>query len=483
MAQQAGFQQNLPPTIDIPLIGLPLQRGTGTGDQRYVNVIFEKIKNPLTGGETAYVIKRPGLENFSQPPAGAAVGRGLYYWKGSDKIYSVFGDKLYSNTTEKATLATSTGRVWFTETSPTSSTRLLIVSDGTDLYHIETNDTVTQIDENDDAQFPQANLGCVVFFDTYIFLGQSDGEIWNTDPDDFINWVGTATEDADSYGDELVALARQRDQIVALGGFSTEFYFDNGTTPSPLLRIQQNSLTMGCAHKNSVAAAGDYLVWVGQCPAQGLGGRSVWLLDNLDARKVSTPVIERFLNAEGSSISSCTAWIESVGGHILYVLNLSSANRTFVYDLEMKMWSEWSDTTGTAKFPGLAATSDDDGVVYVQDAANGRIYKLLTTIYQDSASNFPVILQTDNYDFGTPFAKFQDGLWLVGDNGTSTISVAEADDDYATFNTGRDLDITATRKFLPEGGMFFSRAYKLTYTQNAPLRLQKLVLKLTVGNS
>ena len=129
----------------------------------------------------------------------------------------------------------------------------------------------------------------------------------------------------------------------------------------------------------------------------------------------------------------------------------------------------------------MAATSKN-GTVYIQDAANGRIYTLSPTTYQDNGSNFTVTIQTDNYDFGTPFAKFQSGFWLIGDNTTGTINVSEYDDDYTTELTARTIDMTQTRKFLGEGGMFFQRAYKLEYTQNAALRLQKIVVKLEVGN-
>jgi len=38
-----------------------------------------------------------------------------------------------------------------------------------------------------------------------------------------------------------------------------------------------------------------------------------------------------------------------------------------------------------------------------------------------------------------------------------------------------------THKFLAEGGMFFQRAYRFEYTQNAALRLQKFSLKLEIG--
>jgi len=173
--------------------------------------------------------------------------------------------------------------------------------------------------------------------------------------------------------------------------------------------------------------------------------------------------------------------MESIGGHLIYVLNLASADRTFVFDTTSGMWSEWSATTAV-KFNGIAATSKN-GTVYVQDATNGRIYTLTPTTYQDNGSNFTVTLQTDNYHFGTPMAKFQSGFWIIGDTTAGTINVSESDDDYATWNTARTIDMTAVRKYLGEGGMFFQRAYKLEYTQNAALRLEMLMLKIEVGDA
>jgi hypothetical protein len=482
MAAQAGFQQDFPSTIDVPLVGAPLQRAAGTGDQRSVNVLYEVHKNPITGSSTIYAVKRPGLANSTQPSGGAATGRGLYAWGATGKIYSVFNNKIYSGTTDLSmTLAASTGRCWFTETAAGSSAQILVISDGTDNYHITTSDAVTQIDEADDGQYPTSNLGPVCFFDDYIYQAKSNGQIWNTEPDAFTSWLSTNFKSAQMYGDSLEAIARLKTMIVAFGTASTEFFFDNGTVNSPLLRIPANAMQLGMATKNSLAQAGDTLVWVAEAPAIGDGGRQVWAIEaSTKGTRISTPIIERFLNAEGTSMSSCTAWMESVAGHLIYVLNLSSASRTFVYDFTSLSWTEWSAITAV-KFTGIAATSLN-GVVYVQDAANGRIYTLSPATYQDSGSNFTVTLQTDKSDFGTPMAKFQHGLWLMGDNTTGTINVSEADDDYTNFNAARTIDMTATRKYLGMGGMFFQRAYKLEYTQNAALRLEKLTLGIDVGN-
>ena len=481
---QAGFQQAFPSTIDIPLSGMPLQRDTSTKDQRNVNVLFEAYQNPLTQGRTIYAVKRPGLSNFSQPPLAAATGRGLYLWAATGKIYSVFANKIYSNTTDLGvTLAASSGKVWFTETSATDANRVLIISDGTDNYNITTGDVITQIDEGDDAQYPQANLGSIVYIDQYIFQGQADGEIWNTEVNSVTSWLGTGVVSSAQYGDALEAIAQQKELLVAFGKTSTEFFFDNAASGSPLQRIVQNSFQVGMAAKETLAQSGDVLMWVSEASAKGDGGRSVWKLDGLNKLKeVGSVSLSRFLAAEGTSISSATAWMERVAGHLIYVLNLSSANRTFVYDVDYDMWSEWEIAAGSAKFNGAYATSGN-GTIYVQDATNGRIYTFSPTVYQDSAANFTVTIQTDNYHFGSPMMKFQEGLWIIGDNTTGNLNVAESDDDYATFNATRTIDLSQTRKFLAEGGGFFQRAYRFTYADNYALRLSLMSLKLKMGNA
>ena len=64
----------MPETV-IPLIGPPQQRSTGTGDQRFVNVLFEKSVNETPKEQTIYCVKRPGLVGVVQPTGGAAAGR------------------------------------------------------------------------------------------------------------------------------------------------------------------------------------------------------------------------------------------------------------------------------------------------------------------------------------------------------------------------------------------------------------------------
>lgn len=473
----------MPKPVTVPFVGPPNQRAVDTKDQRFVNVLFEPVVNQFTKQVAVNCIKRPGLANSTQPPAGAAVGRGIYAWSGSGNIYSVFDDKIYSGTTDLGvTLAASTGRVWFCERHVATGTRHLIVSDGADNYNITTADAITQIDATDDGDYPASNLGPIVEMDGYLFQAQSNGKIWNTDLNSAVAWTATSFLTADTFGSDLEAIARQKDQIIAFTKNRVEFFFNNGNpTGSPLLRVDQNTLGFGIAAKGSLAFSGETLCFVGENSADGDGGRAVYMIQSLGKVKdISTPQINRFLAAEGSTISTCTAWMERVAGQLVYVLNLDSAERTFVYSVDTGMWSEWYNAAGNGKFPGVSATSLN-GTVYVQDAANGRVYTFPTTTYQDSGVTFDVVLQTARSNFGTTTRKFESALSIVGDTTTGNLTVAKSDDDYANFSTARNIDMASARKRITGLGSFIDRAHKFTYSANAALRVQAFVPEIDIG--
>lgn len=464
----------------IPFVAPPGQRGTGTGDSRFVNVLFEPQTSPLSKQYSLYVAKRPGLANSTQPPGGAATGRGLYGWGETGKIYSVFANKVYSGTTDLGvTLAASTGRVWWAEKHVDTGTQQLIMCDGSDNYNITTADAITQIDETDDGDYPTSNLGCIIFHDGYLFQAQSNGKIWNTDLNSAVAWTSTSFLTADTFGSDLEAIHRQKDQIIAFTKNRVEFYFNNGNpTGSPLLRIDQNTAGIGIAHKNSLAFAGEVCCFVSENGGDGDGARSVYMIQSLGSiKEIGTPVIGRFLAAEGTSISSCTAWMERVAGQLVYVLNLSSANRTFVYSVDTGMWCEWEIAAGGAKFNGIAATSLN-GAVYVQDASNGRIYTLSGTTYQDSAANFTVTLQTGRSNHGSQNRKVERAVTVIADTTTGNLAVSTSDDDYANFSTARNIDLSAANKKLTKLGSFYHRAHKFTYADNYAFRAQAFVPEL-----
>ena len=441
--------------------------------------MIETLKNPISDNKRTFVFKRPGLAASTRPPNANAAGRGIYQWAVNGNIYSVFDNKIYSGTTDLGvTLAASSGKCWFAETAATSSITRLAVSDGTKLYLIDSANTVTTVSTASDAQFPTSNLGPVIFFNNYFYFAKSNGEIWNSDADTFTSYTATSFTSSEMYPDNLEAITRQKDQLIALGKFGTEFYFDNAISPgSPVLRIDQNALQIGLATKNSLGQAEDVIIW---CSAARDGGYTIWRLDDLNKlNKISTEPLDRILDAEGSSISSCTAFMFRAFGHLMYGINLSVANRTLMYDTEENFWFEWADTAGN-KF-NCSDVTEKNGTVYLQDATNGRIYTLSASTFQDNSSNFTVTLQTAAYDFDISDLKFLPVLDVYGDNTTGNLGVAWSDDDYTSFTTARNIDMSGIKKRLTRLGSFRKRAFKFTYTDNYALRLEGLQGKIKVG--
>lgn len=448
----------------IPFIGAPTGRVAGDSDQRYVNVYFEIQKNEALKEQNVYAIKRPGISSFSAP-GGTSTGRGLYPWRGS--TYSVFGHVLWTGTVSTA-INSSTGRVWFTERPVDTGAQIVIASDGIMNYNITSTNVVSSVNAGTDADYPVSNLGPVVFMDGYIMQAQSNGRIWNSVLNASSAWAATGFLTADTHGGELEAIYMQKDQVVGLTKNRVEFFFNNGNpTGSPFLRIDQNTIYVGLASKDSLAWFGEVGCFVGE---NSEGGRAVYRLGSLKLGDISTPTINRFLIAEGLSISSCTAWMAPVNGQILYCLNLQAANKSFVYGVETGLWSEWRDT-GASRFNCVSAAYRD-GITYLQDTSSGQIYTVSSNTYTDKASTYSVYIQTQKSSFGTPKRKLERSLSLIGDQTTGNVSVIVSDDDFKTSTYMGTIDMNLQRKSVTRLGSFYERSHGFEYRDVSSFRVQ-----------
>ena len=456
----------------IPFVGPPEQRVLGTEDSRYVNILFEPIPNQLLNQKTVYCVKRPGLVNFSQP--GVSTGRGIHAWSLTGSTYSVIGNSIFAGTsTLTASMNTSSGRCWFVEIPPSTGAAQLVICDGQDNYNITSTGVITQIDQVDDSDYPVSSLGPVVYLDGFLFQGQSNGRIYNTALNTVSSWIANDYITADTHAGALEAIYIQKDQIAAFTKNRIEFFFNNGNpTGSPLLRIDQNTMGIGLASRESLAWSGETACFVGENAGDGDGGRAVYIMQSLSKiRDISTPVINRVLQNEGLSISSCTAWMERISGQLVYCLNLDVANRSFVYGIDSGMWSEFQNPSGNAL--QISGATSLNGVVYIQDGGIGTIYAVSSSVFRDSGNNFTVTLQTPRMNWGTPLRKHEPSLSIVGDSTLSTMQVYVNDDDSTTTYTQvGQIDMTQPQKRITRLGGFYDRAHRFEYQAASSFRVQ-----------
>lgn len=519
-------------TKRFPFVGAHNSRNSsGSKDQRYVNCYPESIKNPLNNGKRIYLIKRPGLSTQVNP-GNASVGRGMTFWNG--KVYSVFGDKLYANTAELLTLSTSTGTVGFVAANGT--TDYLFVCDGTNGYVITTADVVTQINQTYSAWatvtnysvgdrriptvanslyyevtadagssavaeptwpttigstvvdggitwtckgyyggFPSPHIPTPIFADGYVFLPSSGTDkIYNSDLDLPQSWNPINFIGAEMYPDNIVALGRQNNQVVAFSENSTEYFYDAANVnTSPLARNDGGAQQIGCAAANTLVAFEQQMMFVGQSE---LGGRCVWKIESFKPEKISLEWVDDILDQEAALISNANAFLVRVRGHQFYVLNLTS--RTVVYDVDEKMWHEWSsNSSGSHVAFKCLFSCDYYGVALVQHSSNGKIYKLDPYTYQDDGVAILVEAVSSLIDLEDNNRKTCHAFTLICDRATSSTfaTLYYTDNDYQSYSTGRALDLSS-RPFLQSLGMFRRRAFKVTYTDNYPFRVEAIEL-------
>ena len=74
---------------------------------------------------------------------------------------------------------------------------------------------------------------------------------------------------------------------------------------------------------------------------------------------------------------------------------------------------------------------------------------------------------------------------LIGDQSASSANaeVSWSDDDYQTFSTPRSIDMIYKFPVLYRLCQFRRRAFKITWTQNLPMRFKHIELDLNMGQA
>ena len=329
--------------------------------------------------------------------------------------------------------------------------------------------------------FPTPHVPTPDFMDGYIVLPEYNSlDIYNSSLTTPYSWSSLDFVGAESYPDPIVGLARQNNYLVVFGDYSTEFMYNaaksNGLTTfdSPFDRQESLVLQVGAMHRDALIASERTVVFIG---SSRLAGRSIWRLDGNNAKEISTEYIEKFLDLE-TSASDISGWGVRIFGHILYVINLPTANRTFVYDIEENMWTEWQYNGGALPFNHFC---DADGIALLQHKTNGKIYKLDPTVYNDFDADITCLMTLAKQDFDTDNYKFFHQTTLIGDTPQHADILRWSDDDYVTWSSDKTLPVT-DRPYFMRSGKARRRAWELEYTHNSPRRLEAIEINYSIGD-
>jgi len=340
-----------------------------------------------------------------------------------------------------------------------------------------------------------------VYLDETIYVMTTTGVIYGSNLNDPTTWDPLNTISMSSDADGGIAIAKHLNYLVAFGRKSIEFFYDAGNPSgsSPLSVDQTLKMEIGCSFPLTISQVGaaQTLIWVGKGRE---GGQAVYMLEGTAPIKISNSVIERALDSfptygNDTNIYGLFGFSFVWNGKIFYVVgpvNSSTyGNMYLAYDITEKEWYVWSFASGTGQ-PSICCeefTLSDYTTAPAIFSALGS--SPCFAFYLDDSSinelGYEVISfsQTDNIDGGTKKYKFLSSLEIVGDElptGTTFASptIQYSDDDFQTWSTARNSDLTVDRSILFQFGRFSKRAFRVGFN-GGRFRLKELELNITPG--
>lgn len=254
-----------------------------------------------------------------------------------------------------------------------STSPLLVLKNNDAMYTFDpATNTLTRVTS---ANYPALTVPGLVYLDGTFYVATADSKIYGSAIEDPTTWSALNYISAEIESDGLVAIEKSLNYIVAFGQWTTEFFYDAGNaTGSPLSSVPNAFFTVGCASGTSVVRMENEVVWMSQTIQRG---RQIMALSGFTPSIISTPEVDRILNAD--DLATVYAFSVKISGSVFYVLTLKTSAKTLVYDFSTKQWHFWTSMTPqTAK--NVTTITSTSGVATVTEAAHGYADGDLITI-------------------------------------------------------------------------------------------------------
>jgi hypothetical protein len=502
-----------------------LEGNTFSGERQHSYIKNGYIMTHPDGSK--YIKKRPGYQTNTS--VGQAVGWILHVPESSDSLANVvtvaydstapFLNSIGQMDTQDSTVTTVVAGVAsidkvmgysFCKTSAGADAIFIRSTGGgsTSSYMVDLSITfgAGNIHQITDGDFPNlTNAWGVVFLDGYVFVADTGGKIYNSDLNDPTSWTSTSFISMPG-SDPVRVLAKHHNHVVAIGSNHTEFFYDAGNpTGSVLARRQDISYNIGAGYHayfaNFAASYGDNLFFIGAPSGEAVSAfyntnltpqakphmKQIYMLKDFQIKKISTPYIEQVLTGLNTTATGNAELglngIITLDNKPFLILTVDSSGNCYVYDIDEEAWYIWTLT--------IAGITTGNMFINAFGDTSINYFTNSSTNFQDNGSNYAFEVVTPKVDVIPDLAdslgsiKFCKSLQVRGNRpATSTnISISYSDDDFQTFSTGRNVDISKYENKATRWGKFRERAWKISYSGSSPIELDALVLDIDAGTS
>ena len=464
--------------------------GSSGKDEDYLNVFIETVRQSATGDQRRFILKRAGTELVVDSVAASNI-RGVHFWTDENKLLYAVGRDVYvynltssTNTTLTNVFATSTGTVGFTEFLYDDGSVKMVASDGSATSGIVTIDTANTVVTCADADLP-AHDPNICFLDGYLFvLKSSSSLVYNSELNNPLSYTVDAFIGAEQEPDKVVRIAKLNNYLVMFGTTSIEYFWD-AANPAPDSPLQKNDTPIKInSYLAGFAQYGNSIYYIG---SDDNGFPDVFVLKDFKIDAVGNESIIRYLSTVNNQVSTWTGNVICMQGHAFYIIN-AGASKTWVIDLDSKLITRFAFKNNST-FNILQSTNifntANTRTFFTLGNNTSHIYKFNESVYQDVGVNFTCIITTENNSFGTMNRKTMGRFAIVGDRPSSdtNILVQWSDNDYQSYNTGVSINLNQDIPSVRQMGSFRQRIFKLTYSDNYPMRIQDIEVNINKGSA
>ena len=349
--------------------------------QRSINYFPEL--NPKNSPEPFTLYQRPGLRLLNSGPQVAPV-RCLY--QASNGVgYAVIGKGVYRVNTDFST--THLGDL-------TVNTNVLcsMIDNGTTIVLVDSSNQGWEIDlASDSFSLISDSTGTfngarrVDILDTFILWNMPGTNKYGSTLSGEVQFDGLYFAAKAAYPDELKTLIVNRREILLMGRFKSEIWYDAGNTNFPFAELPGAYIEHGIVAPYSIAASDISSFWLGN-DLQGQG--IVFRQRGYDTTRISNHALEYAIR-NMPRIDDAQAYMHQQDGHVFYVLTFPTADQTWVYDDAVQdpnaAWHQraWTDLDGALHRERGNCFAFLYGVPVVGDWENGALYALDPNAYWD----------------------------------------------------------------------------------------------------
>lgn len=315
--------------------------------------------------------------------------RGVYSF--GTYLFTVMGGHLIQVRSDKTTtivgeLATTNGPV----TMIHNNNSQLAVVDGLNLYIYDINTAVfTTITT---ANGLLGNPNSITFMDQYFVVSLTntsgiygDQAFQISAINDGLTWSAIQYNLAASDPDVLVAVGVAHRLLYLFGDYTTEIWYDAGTSPFPF-QFTASVIEYGIVSAKAFTALHDTIAW---CAKSRFGEIKAIVSTGYDSVPISTPALEQRW-ATYQRVTDVEVFASGYGGRDFLYFNFPSApngGETFVFDLKTKMWHE-RQSYGVGMFRANCHTNFG-GFDLFGDSQIGTIMQMDNTVYTEM--NNPIV--------------------------------------------------------------------------------------------